>query len=88
MYGFELNYSPGKSEAMVKCFGPGASKLKTKLFVDMQGHLQFSLHGRAKHIRVVDNYKHLGTKETVCGSLLLEIKNRMHDVICTPLAFK
>eukprot|EP00973_Karenia_brevis_P006983 946669-Karenia_brevis.AAC.1 len=79
-HGFQLNYSRGKSEAMFKFFGPGSTKLKEQIMVGKGAIISFSIANGAKVMHVVSEYKHMGSKETVSGSMLLEIRRRMGEM--------
>ena len=59
--GLELNYSAGKTEAMVCPAGSGSRQLRTALWRDMHAVWPVVVEHGLLSLRVVQSYKHLGT---------------------------
>ena len=83
-YGFELNYSPGKTNAVVTFHGPQGPALRREWLLHPQA-------GRFIHVRpdveiflpFVVKYRHLGTLFTSAHSLDLEIGARIGQAAAT-----
>ncbi len=74
---FDLNYSPGKSEAFVAFRGKGAKHCRISLAV-AGSTLDLNDGKDLVKMRVVHRYVHLGTAAVVTGPIDLEICNRVH----------
>lgn len=74
---FDLNYSPGKSEAFVAFRGKGAKHCRISLAVAGSTLVLHDGKNLVK-MRVVHRYVHLGTASLVTGSIDAEICNRVH----------
>eukprot|EP00435_Cladocopium_sp_Y103_P025065 s1548_g6.t1 len=59
--GLTLNYSPGKTEAMLHFAGPGSRKVKSHLWHDMQAKLPVVTELGTHIVNVAHEYKHLGS---------------------------
>lgn len=73
-FGLELNYKPGKSEALIVFVGRDSYAARVKLLIEQQSYIIFTnRYGVVKHLVVTDQYKHLGSKVVVSGSLGPEV---------------
>ena len=87
-YGFTPNFKPGKTEALVYFYRPGARVHK---------HLLFNVHDRKVSVgdgdatfdvHVTDLYKHLGTGFLSSPSIAPVIKQRFASVVLTTRALR
>ena len=76
--GMQVNFSAGKTEAVLDIRGPGALEIRKELFrhrppvLDIPGP-----QGSQRFCRLVATYKHLGTVFSQRGRMLPEIRNRL-----------
>ena len=76
IYGFSVNFSPGKTETVLFFNGEGAIKVRRALAA-MGNTIKFHTKSGVKDLRVVSAYKHLGTKIVSSAEILPEVKTRM-----------
>lgn len=81
MYQLKLNFSKGKSEAIVAHRGKDAKKYRIQLAIDMQNKINFAVDGNPYSIAVVHRYRHLGTIVNINGSIDAEIKYRSSNAL-------
>ena len=78
-YGFTLSYGEHKTAAIVSLRGAGSREAKQHLFGPrgLGGHLPILLeHLPAMRLPLPAKYKHLGTYQAPCGSMIHEIRYR------------
>ena len=76
-HGFEINYKPGKTEAVCLWAGPGMAAARRELQLCQDSIVRCApARGSAFALRVVPGYKHLGTRTLASGSLSHEITVR------------
>ena len=76
MFGFSLNFTKGKTEAIIVFAGPGSIKARTDLFKS-ESSVPVDVKLRGIHLRFVPNYKHLGTHTNISASPAEEVAFRM-----------
>ena len=77
-HGFSLNYKSGKTEFLCVFRGPKAVAAKQQLMVAGTGRIAFKGHnGATQELACVQAYRHVGTRQTVGGTLMPEIRQRM-----------
>eukprot|EP00973_Karenia_brevis_P036611 5046367-Karenia_brevis.AAC.1 len=77
MHGLSINYSAGKTELLFEFAGTGADNLRRQVHHDMRSVVCFDgVAGRACSVRVVHNYKHVGTLASSGLSLSPEVHSR------------
>ena len=75
--GLQLNYKSGKTECLLRLKGKGSKQLRIELFADEFPLLRLpSTLCEDLKVRIVANYKHLGTQISLASSQLHEIKVR------------
>ena len=81
-YAFEVNYAPGKTEALLVYRGKGSKEAKVSLAktIDKDNVRTFSVDAGSEapniQLRIVQQYKHLGGFVTIDGNLAVEATNR------------
>ena len=60
IHGFNINLNSGKTEAIVGIFGKGSKGVKNKICFN-QNYINFNVCNHIFKIKVVNDYKHLGT---------------------------
>ncbi|CAK0883470.1 unnamed protein product, partial [Prorocentrum cordatum] len=86
--GLRINWKKGKSEAIVRCRGPGATKVVAEL--RSEGGLRIPLDDGTTAMHVVDGYHHLGGVISASGSMVPEAR-LLYNVaiwIMSPAALK
>ena len=62
LIGIEVNYSPGKTEALLQWRGRGSKKVREQVLADNAGFLSLGeLDGKCRSLKCTDNYTHLGS---------------------------
>ena len=75
--GIQLNFDPGKTEVVCAIRGPGSRRLKRELLaVDNPGIPVNLTTGQLTHVRLVQQYVHLGSLVTYTGSTAADAKNK------------
>ena len=74
-HGLRLNYSNGKTEAVLQYRGTGAPALRKERFVEQLGCLSIPQHGT---LRTVSEYQYLGTSFSQAVSLEHEVQARLN----------
>ena len=77
--GLRLNYTQGKTEAMVSIVGPGSRPIKNKIFNEDHRLLPVVAETEAVMLRVVSTYKHLGTH---LQDRAVTTRDRQHRASC------
>ena len=77
--GLRLNYTPGKTEAMISVVGAGSRALKQSLFVQGERVLPVVAENESLALRLVPTYKHLGTH---IQDRAVTSKDRQHRAAC------
>ena len=76
-FGMAINFQPGNTEALIIFRGIGSKSAGRCLWVDMKGHLFFSTTSGDKTLNCCQVYKPVGTRTTLSGSMMPEIRQRM-----------
>ena len=77
-HGMVPNLKKGKTEVLIVPKGPGSKKVKTDLFGIRDPHLAIpDVPEDFQSVRLISQYRHLGTKVHVGTKLMVEIKARM-----------
>ena len=77
-YGLQLNFSPGKSEAVIHWGGPGAAEAKRNLVVTLRNSILCQDPSGADFTLLVSRaYKCLGTRTSFAASISDEVKGRV-----------
>ena len=77
MFGFQINWNPGKTEAFVTFRGKHVAEEKRKLFGDNGGLVRLPKGAGASHLRVVDSYVHLGSELGADGNPFGDVSRRL-----------
>lgn len=87
-FGLRINWKKGKSEAIVRCRGPGATEVIAEL--RSEGGLRIPLDDGATAMHVVDGYQHLGGVISASGSMVPEARQRASSAMSaySPIASK
>eukprot|EP00435_Cladocopium_sp_Y103_P056468 s2453_g19.t1 len=75
--GLSINYSKGKTEAMLRHAGQGCRKERQKLWHDLEGTLPVITEQETSTLRVVHAYKHLGSFLQDLGVCTRDMKLRV-----------
>ena len=76
--GVELNFSPGKSEAIPHWCGPGSTKARRAVMLEQAGRLCIQApDGSSRALHCVHSYVHLGTVRTVDARVGPDIQRRV-----------
>ena len=76
--GLQLNFSPGKSEAVIHWGGPGAAEAKRHIVVTLRNSILCQDPSGAKFTLLVSRaYKHLGTRTSFAASISDRVKGRV-----------
>lgn len=73
-FSLRVNFSKSKKEAIANFVGKGAKAVRTKLCVDLKGEIRFE--SEVEPLRVVQDYKHLGSYINASGGEAKEILHR------------
>eukprot|EP00973_Karenia_brevis_P069598 9677735-Karenia_brevis.AAC.1 len=87
LYGLDVNFSPGKSEAIIRWIGPGSAQAKRDLMIRGQGVVNFNALGKDFCLRVVLQYKHMGPLLTANSHVGQEIVSRLNSMFTHMPAF-
>ena len=79
-YGFTPNFKPGKTEALVYFYGPGARVHKQLVYNVHDKRVRVKLHDHDFDVCVTEIYKHLGTSFVTTPAILPIIKQRFASV--------
>ena len=72
--GLEINFNPGKTEAMVTFRGHGMNKVIEKRIVD--GKLYYTIPGKDISLVITRSYKHLGSVVTASGCTVTDAAHK------------
>ena len=75
-FGFQVNFKPGKTEAIMVLSGPLSRRLRRQVYVDQKAVIQCQCAGSDVALRIVPAYAHLGGMAASDGSLAPEFANR------------
>ena len=75
-FGLDINWAPGKTEIMLKYRGVGATKALNNRRLNGIVSVALPTQATAKHVKVVDKYKHLGSITAINNSDMYEIQHR------------
>ena len=89
-FGFHINWGAGKTEAFVTFRGKNSSNEKRKLFIDNDAKIKLPEGAGASHLRVVSEYKHLGSIIGADGGAGSDVPRRVSSAMTSyaPLAVK
>ncbi len=74
-YRLKLNFSKGKSEAVVVFRGAGAKSCRAQLAFDAKSEFDFTCDDEVQRASVVPRYRRLGAVPCASGSMDLEVRN-------------
>ena len=82
----EINWSKGKTEALVRFRGSGAQQVFASHCHD--GQLSFEVPGSSSRLLVVDHYKHLGTNLSLDSACMADARHKEQSTLAaySPLA--
>lgn len=76
-HGLVVNWSRGKSEAILHFRGPGAVEAQRKLHYEMGSAISFAVGGRAFTLQVVRDYRHLGSRIDLASALRADLSTKL-----------
>ena len=89
-YGLNINWAPGKTEAMLKYRGKNATKCMENRRVNGTIFIKLPTCASAESVVVVDKYKHVGSVTAISSSDMYEVQHRCSEAIgaYSPIACK
>ena len=89
-FGFHINWKPGKTEAFICFRGKASVEHKREMFSKGDPKIPLNLSANTEFLRVVHEYKHLGSVLADDGNSAVDVTNRIRASISSyvPLATK